>query len=508
MKNKNRRWLLQLSLVILVFVAVTCFMLAIRLFMNPDTTPSAFYNLGVDVLGVFVCLVLFSGCINESNSEVEESIHWFIMLILLTDISFFVNALEWCVSGIPAYRTVNLLLNSFTKILDFGLVFFFYSYVRNTMEFEGAFAEIMDDNCKVMTIPATVLIIINFFTGICFTVTPEGIFEKAPLYWLVDLYLVFVAPGTIALLFQSKNTMKQKLAAFSFIAIPIIHYIVSGGAHGYATQYGSTLVATLLMYTILFSSHSKKLAATQIELQTATGIQEAVLPHIFPPFPDRPEFDLYASMDPAREVGGDFYDFFLIDDEHLCLIIADVSGKGIPGALFMMISKVLLQNYSMMNMKPAEILTKTNEALCTNNKVEMFVTVWLGILEIRTGKLTAANAGHEYPAFMKDGKFSLMKDKHGLVIGGMPGIKYKEYDVQLNPGDKLFVYTDGVAEAMDRNEALFGTDRMLEALNNSPESSCREIIDNVSKAIEDYVDGAEQFDDITMLCMEYKGPQK
>ena len=196
------------------------------------------------------------------------------------------------------------------------------------------------------------------------------------------------------------------------------------------------------------------------ELHMANQIQESMLPSIFPAFPERSEFDIYALMDPAREVGGDFYDFFLIDKDHLCMVIADVSGKGIPAALFMMVSKIIIQSCAMLGRDAGEILTKTNEALCSNNRMEMFVTVWIGILEISTGKLTAANAGHEYPAIKTGNKFELLKDKHGLVIGAMPGIVYKEYEVDLKPGDKLFLYTDGVAEATRGGEELFGTMRL------------------------------------------------
>ncbi len=251
---------------------------------------------------------------------------------------------------------------------------------------------------------------------------------------------------------------------------------------------------------------TRETARVNTELHMANQIQESMLPSIFPPFPDRKEFDLFASMDPAKEVGGDFYDFFLIDDDHLCLVIADVSGKGIPAALFMMISKVSVQSCAMLGKSAAEILTKTNEALCTNNQVEMFVTVWLGILEISTGKLTCANAGHEYPVLKKPGGgFEVIKDKHGFVIGGMQGMKYKEYTLQLEPGSKLFVYTDGVTEATDADGNLFGMQRMLEALNEDPDACPEKILDNVHGAVDDFVGPSEQFDDLTMLCLEYRG---
>ena len=243
------------------------------------------------------------------------------------------------------------------------------------------------------------------------------------------------------------------------------------------------------------------------ELSMATRIQAAMLPHVFPPFPERPEFDIYASMDPAKAVGGDFYDFFLVDDDHLGIVMADVSGKGVPAALFMMASKIILQSCAMLGSSPAEILTKTNEAICSNNQEEMFVTVWTGILEISTGRLTAANAGHEYPVLQKtpDGPFALVKDKHGPVIGYMPGIGYKEYELQLAPGTKLFLYTDGVPEATDADENMFGTERMLAALNEEPDAAPARVLENVRRAVDGFVKEAEQFDDLTMLCLSYRG---
>ena len=242
------------------------------------------------------------------------------------------------------------------------------------------------------------------------------------------------------------------------------------------------------------------------ELNMAATIQNSMLPQLFPPFPDRKEFDLYATMDPAKEVGGDFYDFFLVDPDHLCLVIADVSGKGIPAALFMMTSKVILQNCALMGIPPGEILAKTNDAICANNQAEMFVTIWVGILEISTGKLTFANAGHEYPALKRaGGSFELVKDKHSFVIGGMPGLKYAQHELQLNPGDKLFLYTDGVPEATSAEKELFGNDRMLDALNEAKDAAPKELLQAVRKSVDEFVKEAEQFDDLTMLGLEYKG---
>ena len=234
-----------------------------------------------------------------------------------------------------------------------------------------------------------------------------------------------------------------------------------------------------------------------------------LLPHDFPPFPDRKEFDIYASMNPAKEVGGDFYDFFMVDDDHLCMVMADVSGKGIPAAMFMTITKTIMKTYAKLGQSASEVFYRANEAICANNRMDMFVTVWLGILEISTGRLTAANAGHEYPVIKRaGGTYDLFKDKHGLVIGGMEGMKYKEYDIQLSPGDSIFLYTDGVPEATDKDNKMFGLERMLRALNEDPEASPEQVLRNVRGAVNDFVKNAEQFDDLTMLSMHYRGPVK
>ncbi len=241
------------------------------------------------------------------------------------------------------------------------------------------------------------------------------------------------------------------------------------------------------------------------ELDVAKNIQSSMLPSIFPAFPEREEFDIYASMVPAKEVGGDFYDFFLIDDNHLAMTIADVSGKGVPAALFMVNAKTLLKIAALSGLSPKGILEKVNNQICENNEAEMFVTVWVGILEISTGVITCSNAGHEYPVIKKgNSHFELIKDKHGFVLAGMEETRYVEYEIQLNKGDVLYVYTDGVTEAMNSEESLFGTVNMMKSLNKNRTVKPETILNNMKKDIENYVADAPQFDDITMLCLEYK----
>ncbi len=241
------------------------------------------------------------------------------------------------------------------------------------------------------------------------------------------------------------------------------------------------------------------------ELNVATRIQANMLPSIFPPFPERDEFEIFASMTPAKEVGGDLYDFFLLDADHLALVVGDVSGKGVPAALFMVIAKTLLKNSAEHGHSPKDILERVNNQLCENNKFNMFVSAWIGIMEISTGKVTAANAGHEYPAIQQPGgSFQLLRDKHGMVLGGMNNIRYHEYELQLEAGGALYLYTDGVPEATNAAEKLFGTERMLHQLNQNPDAAPETLLTNVKKGIDDFVMDAPQFDDITMLAIRRK----
>ncbi len=242
------------------------------------------------------------------------------------------------------------------------------------------------------------------------------------------------------------------------------------------------------------------------ELNVATQIQADMLPRIFPPFPDRNEFDLYASMNPAKEVGGDFYDYFLIDDDHLGIVMADVSGKGVPAALFMVIAKTLIKNRALMgdNAGPGEILSYANDQLCEGNDAELFVTVWLGILTISTGHIQFSSAGHEYPVFYRNGKgFVIEKEKHGPPVATMEGLMFREHETVMESGEMIFLYTDGVTEATSAKTELYGEDRMVEALNKFSGESVKDILKDMRKDIDEFVGEAPQFDDITMLCLKF-----
>ena len=246
------------------------------------------------------------------------------------------------------------------------------------------------------------------------------------------------------------------------------------------------------------------------ELNVAKQIQAGMLPSVFPPYPDRREFDLYASMAPAKEVGGDFYDFFFVDEDRIILVIGDVSGKGVPAALFMAISKTIIRNRALTSDSLSELIEQTNKTLCENNEESMFVTIWIALINLKTGKVKTVNAGHEDPAIRRaGGSYELDVYPHDVVLGLIPDAgPFVERVFMLEPGDSIFVYTDGVPEAVNPKEEFLGCDRMIKALNTDPDRNVEDTIEGMTQSIADFASGADRFDDVTMLCFKYFGADR
>ena len=359
------------------------------------------------------------------------------------------------------------------------------------------------------------LLLADQFAGRIYFFDAGNVYHRGPAYLLSNLCPLVMLLIDVALMLRHGKKVDRRVATafWIYLVAPIAAIVVQGFTYGLQLIIFATVGAAVYMFSVIirdlnarYEKQQAESSRLETELSLATRIQADMLPNIFPAYPEREEFDIYASMNPAKEVGGDFYDFFFVDDDRLGMVMADVSGKGVPAALFMMISKILAQNYAMTGRSPKEVLEAVNTQICTNNREEMFVTMWLGLLDLNTGRLVAANAGHEYPALKPaDGSFALVKDKHGFVVGGIPGMKYKEYELQLEPGAKLFLYTDGVAEATNAESELFGTERMVEALRAAENGTPQEIVGAVDHAVGAFVKDAPQFDDLTMMCLHYKG---
>ncbi|MCE5214550.1 MAG: PP2C family protein-serine/threonine phosphatase [Methanobacterium sp.] len=367
--------------------------------------------------------------------------------------------------------------------------------------------------------------IIAIVTGIVsfYTVTKaDALHFWETLYLNITLILAIFYASSISFLWYIEKKITKPIESISEIAknyvtdsneIADSNYIISKFEQYAREESEVGILAHSFQKMIndlnLYIEHLEKVTAEKerinTELNVARNIQRDMLPRIFPPFPKRTEFDIYATSIPAKEVGGDFYDFFLIDDNHLSFVIADVSGKGVPAALFMVITKTLIKNQAQLGKSPEEIFTKVNNQLYEGNDENMFVTAWIGILEIDTGKLTYANAGHNPPLLKRTGEdYNWLKTKPGLVLAGMEDIIYSQMDINLKTGDRIYLYTDGVTEATNGADEIFGDEHLQEIINKEENLSLKNLLTYVKEEIDNFVKDQEQFDDITMLVMEYK----
>ena len=325
----------------------------------------------------------------------------------------------------------------------------------------------------------------------------------------LDLNMVELPAGTV-LTFLNDATLRD--------------IVMSQGTIDYQKLWSHTVQHSFLPKIILFSlvavisseiakrgrkaifsqqKETQKSERISTELNVASGIQTNMLPNIFPPFPERDDFDIYATMSPAKEVGGDFYDFFMVDEDHIAIVIADVSGKGIPAAMFMVIAKTLIKDHTQLGLQPDDVFTRVNRILCDGNEAGMFVTAWMGVLDLRDGKMVYVNAGHNPPVVKLDGKLQFLHSKPGFIMAGLEDYRYTMSELQLKKGDMIFLYTDGVTEATNLDQELYGEKRLLECLDRQAGKNCAGILRAVREDVDDFVGEAEQFDDLTMLVFDY-----
>ena len=471
--------------------------------MDPRWT----FSIGADIFCLAISVMLCFSCLLSRRSSNEQAKSFVVMLTMIS-FALFLDEASWLVQGKPALRLVNVTVNVLFYMNGIVLINQFWRYIRKALKMDNHLMKVADNVLTALFIPSLLLCAVNFFYPLYFSVSSAGEYARADKWYVSQIYLCMALFIVILELFFSKAPRRDRWVAASFAAIPLVNQLLTGVTFGLSTQYAAMLVSVVLIYGVVFADRENTISATETELGVATRIQADMLPNTFPFMPERTEFDLYASMDPAKEVGGDFYDFFMVDDDRLALVIADVSGKGIPAALFMMSSKILIKNSVMTGKSPGEVLKIVNNQICENNREEMFVTVWLGILDLTSGQLVSANAGHEYPVLKTpDGDFEILKSKHSFVVGGMQGLKYRETEMTLLPGSKLFVYTDGVPEAEAEGEVQYGYDRFLDTLNSHRDENPEGLLKAVTKNVADFVQDHPQFDDLTMLCIHYIGKE-
>lgn len=489
------------------FMILLCLMLNtfvfFRGFGNMDTAWAR--NIGISLMAGPLCAVIYYSCLQDSAGVGDQNA-LFLSLLFTNSIGIFLSACKWIVQGIPPLIFWNRLLNVLLLLNNYLMLFKFWRCTLFLLEIDEGPKGFINNFLQISAFPVVILILSNFFVPVLFSVDKYGISRFTPYYPRLCFLMLPLLNGFIIAIITARSSEMDKIIVGTFIGLPLIVFLIGIYASEISALEATMFLSVAIIYLMLINERGKKLMVTQTELTMASGIQEAVLPHVFPPFPEREEFDLYAVMDPAREVSGDFYDYFLIDEQHLAVLIADVSDKGVPAALFMMSARNLINYRAHQGGTPAEILTDVNAHIARENKTMMFVTVWMGILDLTSGVMVCASAGHEYPAVCgADGVFRIFRDKHGVMLGVMENAKYRDYELLLTPGSKIFVYTDGVPDANNADGEKFGLNRMETALNNAAAESPERILHNIRAEVDAFVNGAKQFDDLTMLCLEYKG---
>lgn len=359
------------------------------------------------------------------------------------------------------------------------------------------------------------------WTKLIYFVDENNIIQSMTMY---NMYVVLLAAYTVSafaiafvvMLRSSKNEADKRHAAQTmmiFAGLVFVMQIIQPLLLGFDSDYLMSGLAWTVALVYLTTNMSvdtlikdrTREAAIRADLDIAARIQTGAMPEVFPPYANHPEIDLYASMDTAKEVGGDFYDCFEIDDSRVCFVMADVSGKGVPAALFMMTAKTMIKDYAILKSSTAEIFTEVNKHLSENNDTGMFATAWIGIIDTETMTLQYTNAGHNYPYLAHDGEeFAELKKNHGLFLAGMDDTEYGETELRLQKGDSLFLFTDGLSEAHNNKEELYGSKRLNELLNGAPDRGGRTILPAIRRSVDEFANGRAQFDDITMMMINIK----
>ena len=465
-------------------------------------------NITADLCSMSLGYVLFLvSTIDRSRNRKNLTVYLLFLIACFN--SAFLDEICWLVDGVPSLAYANAIANTFYYMAAPVMTFLFWRYVISYLDLRQREIRIVNVFMALGLAGAIILRIVNLGFGFYFYVSADGQYHRGPLYLLSDLYAYAGMVLTLFLVFLARKRFKtyQVVILYLYAFFPLAAGVLAIFTFGLSISSPVIMLVLLLMYCVLNVIQSRERSISENELHMATTIQIGMLPHTFPPFPDRQEFDLHASMNPAKEVDGDFYDFYMPDDNHLVITIADVSGKGIPAALMMMVTKTLIKNRGLTDFRDcAKILASVNDQFCENNELDMFVTVYIGVLTLSTGEYRYANAGHEYPAISRKGnRFELVKEHHSPPLGCMEGITYEEHRTILYPGDIIYLYTDGVTEANDNKHELYGEQRMISALNLPFNGDVTLLNKNVSDSILRFSGGAEQFDDITMLSLKYNG---
>ena len=481
---------------LLVTVLTSIFLLGIG-----ELSSIATVNFSTMLASFLFGVSMFFATIFYTEHFEEENMLLKCMLFFLCCCSAF-ECLSWLVDGNPNLKTENVLANEFLYLSSAFLVYFFWLFTINI--FQGG-----PERYRRFTVLFTVmlwvhftLIVTNPFTHLYFSVSAEGVYSRSKTYFISQLLATSII--VVDLYFLVRNPMKktERIPLILYCVFPFLALLIAFFYYGVSLIYVNTFIGFILLFSNIYMQNNLVLSEKRKEMNFASNIQYSMVPDHFEGEGSRCEIS--ALMRTAKEVGGDFYDFYRLDDTHTLFLVADVSGKGIPAAMFMMQGISSIKDFALSGMNVKDIMCHTNDSLCAHNGENLFITCWAGILDESTGVVEVVNAGHNLPVLKKaDGTTSFVNLRSGLPLASFEGFNYRPKQFVLEPGDTLFLYTDGVTEAENLNHDLFGDDRLLKCVEEN-NGSTGQLCDNVVYNVDRFAGEARQFDDITMVAIRYR----
>ncbi len=469
------------------------------------------FNIGYDVIAMFLAIILYICCILDGMQKASD--RWKFLLLIFFDFTCMaLDSATYFMNGIPALRYVQNTLMAFVFLLDFVIYYLILEYVTILMDIrKERTIRINLFLFWIGMIVFNVMSFVNLFTPVFYEIDAMGVYCRGPLYIIADLYRCLVAVAIFFIVFLTRNRVKRYklVAAAGFSIATIVLMITDEFFDILYIDYGVILLLLLIFYFIINVENGDRGAVTDREFATAKRIQTGLLPNLFPDFVDVPEFEIYALMSPAREVGGDFYDFFMLDEKHFAFLIGDVSSHDVGGALFMAVSKSMLNMGSQLSKTPAEVLNGINRRILDSDFNDMHTRVWLAFLDISTGHLIYSGAGIPKLAVQDqeingEFRYEFLPETPALGEEAEPG--YENMEVDLVPGDRIFLFTRGILSACRKNGETYGNERMLGFLNRNLEKNNEELCKVVQDDITEFWGEEHQPVDITMLCFTFKQP--
>lgn len=472
------------------------------------------FNAGYDVMAMLLAIILFAcGILDRTQSASTRRA--FFTLLIIDFCAMTADSISYFLDATPECRNAQLFCMFVAYASDYLLYYLVVLYIMKLLDLDSEkFCIILRRVFAVPCFLLSALTVLNFFMPVYYWVDENGVYSTGPLDTLNACFkgVITILFVTMAIVYRKRLRLYQIVALLGYSLAVAVMVIVDVYAEVFYLDYGVILLLVFIMYIILNLEAGNKGAVTRLEFDTAKKIQASILPNLFPDFVDVPEFEIYALMTPAREVGGDFYDFFMLDENRIAFLVGDVTSHDVGGALFMAVSKAMIKMRAQAGGSPAEVIRDVDAKLGKDNDLGMFVTVWLGYLDLTTGHVVACNAGHDFPALSlrsdersKGGTYFVEESEHGPAVGLIPGMEFPEIEFDMEPGDKIFLYTDGVNEAQGKDAVQFDIDRLLAVLNENREKRSEEICCQVKEAVDAFVGKDPQFDDMTMMALTFRG---